>query len=65
MSKCNWLCRLIGHKWMTKRRFQLDDVKIEEVLLFKNCMRCSEGRPASSMVIVGGTENEETDYGKA
>jgi hypothetical protein len=41
----NWLCRIIGHKWVMKRRIAVDGLSVDRLLLFEACLRCGEPYP--------------------
>jgi hypothetical protein len=41
----NWLCRLIGHRWITKRRYSVDGVTDEVTQIWACCVRCGERTP--------------------
>jgi hypothetical protein len=41
----NWLCRTIGHKWITKLRMRIDGRRFESLAFFPCCLRCGEPSP--------------------
>ena len=44
MPTC-WLCRVIGHKWVTRRKYSVDGVSISDTVLWECCARCGEPTP--------------------
>ena len=44
----SWLCRMIGHKWVTKKRYRVDDLRLEEYEIRPACVRCGEPEPGLS-----------------
>ena len=41
----NWLCRMVGHKWITHRRIAADGLAIDQREVWGCCVRCGEPRP--------------------
>ena len=39
------LCKLIGHKWTQRRRYRIDDMSMEDTVLFGCCLRCGVDAP--------------------
>jgi hypothetical protein len=56
----NWLCRMIGHRWVTWRKFRIDDVRCEQQTIWPSCLRCGEPSPD-----FGDVTMEEATNGKA
>ena len=63
----NWLCRMIGHKWLTKRRHKIDGAETEEREIWGCCVRCGEPAPAELEGAWYSSErpNDESGNGKA
>ena len=61
----NWLCRLIGHKWMVKLRHRVDkSLRTEEVVFFACCVRCGEPTPPAIVQGMAGLAQEKgQDHG--
>ena len=55
----NWLCRIIGHKWVTVRRYQVDGIRMDDLVVFGHCMRCGTKRPPTTATFM--TSEKETD----
>lgn len=42
----NAICRLIGHRWVVKRRYSVDGMSNEELVYHDSCLRCGEPNPS-------------------
>jgi len=63
----NWLCRMIGHKWMTTRRHKLDGAEVDEREVWGCCVRCGEPSPVEmdgEWYPANVEETKENDNGK-
>ena len=40
-----WLCRVIGHKWVTRRKYSVDGVSMSDTVLWGCCLRCGAPPP--------------------
>ena len=41
----NWLCRMIGHRWVTWRKCRIDGLRCEQQTIWPACLRCGEPAP--------------------
>ena len=48
----NWLCRIIGHKWITIERLHMDGMDIPQVHFWPGCLRCGKPQPYGDSVAV-------------
>ncbi len=46
--KC-WLCRMIGHKWMTERKYRMGDLSTSNIVMWPLCIRC--GAPCPEKIV--------------
>ena len=44
-----WLCRLIGHKWLTTRKCTIDALSMSDAVLWGCCVRCGQPTPDAIM----------------
>jgi hypothetical protein len=40
-----WLCRMIGHRWVTHRRYKVDDMEATQATVWGCCTRCGKPTP--------------------
>jgi len=44
-EKTCWLCRLIGHRCVTRRKYSVDGVAMSGMVAWGRCLRCWEPTP--------------------
>jgi hypothetical protein len=44
-----WLCRVIGHKWVTRWKYSMDGLSVSDVFLWGCCVRCGKPTPSRMM----------------
>ncbi len=62
----NWLCRMIGHKWTTRRRMSVDKLSWAGAIVWPNCLRCGVEAPDGLLMAYNGDadglDTDETPF---